>query len=182
MSALLHRHGLVMLGIERLAVRIQLLQLMTGQGVEQQLEGKLDAFAHRLDRLVIRVRQLETALQAVGDGQQVTGELFQRELVRLFDILLGTPTDVLQLCRHAQRLILRGRQLLLQRLHAGCQILGYVCLRLLWRFRVLVIQVLLVGHGSSSQYDQRAASPRLCRYMGARKPASRVCGDVQRAK
>lgn len=57
-----------MLGIERLAVRIQLLQLMTGKGVEQQLEGKLDAFAHRLDRLVIRVRQLETALQAVGDG------------------------------------------------------------------------------------------------------------------
>ena len=52
-----------MLGIERLAMRIQLLQLMTGQGVEQQLEGKLDAFAHRLDRLVIRVRQLETALR-----------------------------------------------------------------------------------------------------------------------
>jgi len=44
---------------------------------------------------------------------------------------------------------------------------------MLGRFRVLVIQVLLVGHESSSLYDQRAANPRLCRYMGARKPASR---------
>src|SRR3546814_1952180 len=36
---------------------------------------------------------------AVNDRQQVTGELFQRKLVRLLDILLGTAADVLQIDR-----------------------------------------------------------------------------------
>ncbi|MCY1452480.1 hypothetical protein D9M71_694030 [compost metagenome] len=106
----------------------------------EHLQGQLDAFAHRLDRLVVRAGHLQRALQGVDHRQQVAGELLQGELVRLLHVLLGAATDVLQLGGDAQVLVLGRGELLFQLQHAGVQILGGSDFRL---FAVLRVQGLL---------------------------------------
>ncbi|MNZ92857.1 hypothetical protein D3C78_1119000 [compost metagenome] len=111
-----------MLGVERLTLRIDRFQVITLQGVLEHFQGQLDAFAHRTNAFVIRVGQLEAALQAVDDRQQVASELFQRELVSLLYILLGATADVLQISRNTQSLILSAGQLLFEHLHTSHQV------------------------------------------------------------
>ncbi|MNY22963.1 hypothetical protein D3C86_1566060 [compost metagenome] len=146
MGAVLHGHGLVMRGIEGLALRVDRLQLIALESVLEQPEGQLQAIAHRLDRLVIRTRQLEAALQTVDDRQQVIGKLFQGELVRLLYILLGATTHVLQVRRHAQSLILSGSQLFLQHLDASIQLIAHFHFGIGGKLWQLVIAGLFVSH------------------------------------
>ena len=141
LGALLHGHGLVVLGVERLAVRVDWLEVVALEGVVEHLQSQLDAFAHRLDGLVVSTGQLQATLKAVDHRQQVASELLQGELVGLLDVLLGTTTDVLQLGSSAQGLILGGGQLLLEHLDAGTEIL---CTSL-FGVKVLLIQ-LFVSH------------------------------------
>jgi len=101
-GAFLHGHRLMVNGVEWFAMRIDRFKLITLERVMEHFQGQLDTFAHRADAFVVRARQLEAALQAVDDRQQVTGEFFQRKLVRLLDILLGTAADVLQIGSYAQ--------------------------------------------------------------------------------
>ncbi len=122
--AFLHRHGLVMLGAEWLAVRVDGFQVVALEGVLKHLQGQLHAFAHRTNAFVVGAGQLDTALEAVEHGQQVAGELLEGELVRLFHILIGTTTNILQVGRYTQRLVLRGGELLFEQLHARGEVFG----------------------------------------------------------
>ncbi|MNN51193.1 hypothetical protein D3C81_1658170 [compost metagenome] len=112
----------------------------------EHFQGQLDAFAHRLDRLVVRAGHLQRALQGVDHRQEVAGELLQGELVRLLHVLLGATANVLQFGGRAQVVILRRGELFFQLQHAGVQILGGSDFRL---FAVLRVQgLLLVRHTS----------------------------------
>ncbi|CAE6953032.1 conserved protein of unknown function [Ectopseudomonas oleovorans] len=173
-DTLFHRHGLVMLRVERSAMRVQRFQLMTRQGVDEQLEGQLHALAHALDRLVVRARQLQTTFQAVDDRQQVVGEFFQGELVRLLHVLLGATTHVLQLGRHAQRLVLRCSQLLFQCLHASRQVIARRDILCRLSLGVLRIQVLFVSHAYLlSNESARVRPAHLPAYMESNPQLSR---------
>ncbi|MCY1429900.1 hypothetical protein D9M71_458320 [compost metagenome] len=113
----------MVLGIEGFAVRVNRLEVVALEGVVEHLQGQLDTFAHRANVLVVGAGQFQATLEAVDDRQQVTGEFFQGELVRLFYILLGATAHVLQVGGGAQGLILGRRQLLFEHLHAGAQLL-----------------------------------------------------------
>ncbi len=44
--------------------------------------------------------------------------------MRLFHILIGTTTNILQVGRYTQRLVLRGGELLFEQLHARGEVFG----------------------------------------------------------
>ena len=59
--------------------------------------GQLDPFNHRLESVVLLVRQLDGALQVVQHRQELCRELLQCKLVGFLHVLSGTATQVLHL-------------------------------------------------------------------------------------
>ncbi|CAI9002558.1 hypothetical protein EMIT0324P_60257 [Pseudomonas chlororaphis] len=141
----LHGHRLVLLSVERFAMRIDRFQLITLQGVLEHLQGQFDTFTHRTNALVVRAGQLKTALEAVDHRQQVASKTLESEFMSFFYILLGTAADVLQIGRNTQCLILSASQLLFEHLHTSRQIFAR-SLRGLIGVEILRIQRLFVSH------------------------------------
>ena len=104
--------------IEGLALRLNRDYLEPRQGVGKHLQGQLNTLAHRLDRRIISIGQLQAALKTIDDRQQIIGKTLQRKLVRLLHILLGTATRILHISRRPQSLILSGSQLFFQTRYA----------------------------------------------------------------
>ncbi|MNN43716.1 hypothetical protein D3C81_1579660 [compost metagenome] len=102
--------------------------------------------------------------------------------MRLLDVLLGTPTHVVQLGRSPQGLILGGRQLLLEHLHALRQIVaGGLSLTLQLGFGVLRIKLVFVSHGGLLESNGRALWPLIQPPIwGASAPASRGIGRTKK--
>src|SRR5471030_1146174 len=176
-GALLHGHRLMMNGVGRFAMRIDRFQLITLQGVLEHFQGQLDAFTHWANAFVVRVGQLQATLQAVDDRQQVASELFQREFVSLFDILLGATADVLQISRYTQSLIMSTSQLLFEHLYTSRQLITRN-LDSLIGVEILRIHCLFVSHRFSPFNIVRELNSRFCPAIWGRKiELQGVCCD-----
>ena len=81
--------------IERFIAGADLLQVVLAEHIQQGLEGQLDALTGRLQGLVLRIQRRQPTLQVVCHTQQITREFFQRELVGVLHISLGTLAHVL---------------------------------------------------------------------------------------
>ncbi len=62
--------------------------------VEHGFQRQLDAFNHRGHIRVGFIRHFQRAIQAVDNRQQFVDELLQRKFMRLFNVQLGTTTQV----------------------------------------------------------------------------------------
>ncbi len=167
-GAFLHGHRLVLLGIERFAVRVDSFEIEALEGVLEHLQGQLDAFAHRTNAFVVRAGQFQATLQAVDDRQKVARELLQGELVGLFHVLLGAAAHVLQVCRGTQSLILGGSDLLFEQLYARDQILA-TRFGVGFDVRILFVQLLLISHEISPLNVVGELDSRICRPIWGRK-------------
>ena len=112
------------IGIELLALRIELLDPVAAEDRLQVARGQFDALDHRPDRrLGVRARfrrqMLERAREIVDHGQHVAREARHPIGLGVADLALGAPAQVLHLGQRAQHAILQLAVLGVQRLDHG---------------------------------------------------------------
>ena len=104
-------HGLMELGVERLAQRLDPGDAVAFEHRLQLALGGLhagdDGAQRRIERLEVGRQRRKRAAEVVGDRQDVARKAFDAELVGLFDVLLGAAADILRVGDGPQVLVLQ---------------------------------------------------------------------------